>query len=138
MADKKAPASGCPIVSGEYVVGNPEIYAEIMDLIDIEDSDNIESIVNECILKTPGAEDGEQAEADEEESSGIRGIPTLAKPDMECTKKLTDALDYKVALLTRDMGLGSGIQSSSLEGAVYGSILALVLIGIPVVLKLLL
>ena len=32
MADKKAPASGWPIVSGEYVVGNPESCVGVVTL----------------------------------------------------------------------------------------------------------
>ena len=253
MADKKAPASGWPIVSGEYVVGNPEscvgvvtlgshgldeaaieagaaisgpchtenlgiekvvanyisnpnirfmviagsevqghitgqcfkaLYengigddggiigakgaipflenagkdaierfqrqiVEVVDLIDVEDTGKITSAVKECISKDPGAIDedpmileleggGGATEGGSDEGLSIEGIPTVVEPDLEYPKKIIDALDYKVALLTRDIGLSSGIQAKTLEGAVCGSVFAIVLIGIPIILKLLL
>ena len=253
MADKKAPASGWPIVSGEYVVGNPEscvgvvtlgshgldeaaieagaaisgpchtenlgiekvvanyisnpnirfmviagsevqghitgqcfkaLYengigddggiigakgaipflenagkdaierfqrqiVEVVDLIDVEDTGKISSAIKECISKDPGATDEDPmvldldggtagAESGDGEGFAIEGIPTVVEPDLEYPRKLIDALDYRVALLTRDIGLSSGIQAKALMGAVYGSVFAMVLIGIPVILKLLL
>ena len=254
MADKKAPASGWPIVSGEYVVGNPEscvavvtlgshgldeaaieagaaisgpchtenlgiekvvanyisnpnirfmlvtgsevqghitgqcfkaLYengigddggiigakgaipflenagqdaisrfqnqiVEVIDLIDVEDTGKISGVVKDCISKDPGAfeEDpmildleggGDSAgEGDDGEGFAIEGIPSLVEPDLEYTKKLMDTLDYKVGLITREVGLSSGNQMKSIEGAVYGSMLAVVLVGIPVLLKLVL
>ncbi len=72
------------------------------------------------------------------EDFGMKGIPTIAKPDMENLRKLTDSMDYRVGLLTRDLGLSSGILSRTMEGVIYGAIFAIVLIGVPIVLKLLL
>ena len=107
MADKKAPADGWPVISGDYIVGDPESpvavttlashieaelsgaaiagpcktenlgiekvvaniisnvplegverfqqQLEIVDLIDTEDVGAIQSKINECIEKDPGA-----------------------------------------------------------------------------------
>ena len=109
---------------------------EVVDLIDVEDIGKITQAIKECISKDPGGteEDSEEIDLDKEE----KGLPTVAKPDLEFTKKLMDSLEYKVGLMTRDLGLGSGVQSRSLLGVILGSILAIVLIGIPVVLKALL
>ena len=112
---------------------------EIIDLIDVEDTNKITQAVKECISKDPGAtdEDSEEIDLDKEESSES-GLPTLAKPDLEYTKILMDSLDYKIGLVTRDLGLGSGVQSNALIGTVYGAIFAMILIGIPIILKFLL
>ena len=254
MADKKAPASGWPIVSGEYVVGNPEScvavvtlgshgideaaieagaaisgpchtenlgiekvvanyisnpnirfmvlcgsevqghitgqcfkalhengigddggiigakgaipflenagkeaierfqrqIVEVVDLIDAEDTGKISQAIKDCISKDPGAIDeepmvlelegggGAAAEGGEEGGISIEGIPTIVEPDLEYTKKLMDTLDYKIGLITRDLGLASGVQSKALEGVICGSLFAMVLIGIPIILKVLL
>ncbi|WP_421077123.1 tetrahydromethanopterin S-methyltransferase subunit A [Methanothermococcus sp. Ax23] len=253
MADKKAPASGWPIVSGEYVVGNPEScvavvtlgshgideaaieagaaisgpchtenlgiekvvanyisnpnirfmvvcgsevqghitgqcfkalhengigddggiigakgaipflenagkdaierfqrqIVEVVDLIDVEDTGKIAQAIKDCISKDPGAIDEDPmildleggaggAEGGDEEGLSIEGIPTVVEPDLEYAKKLMNVLDYKVGLLTRDFGLASGVQSKALEGAAYGALFAVVLIGIPIALKFLL
>jgi len=254
MADKKAPASGWPIVSGEYVVGNPEScvavvtlgshgldeaaieagaaisgpchtenlgiekvvanyisnpnirfmvvtgsevqghitgqcfkalhengigsdggiigakgaipflenagedaitrfqnqIVEIVDLIDCEDTGKIANAVKECISKDPGAFEEDPMVLDLEGGSGeggegatdagihIEGIPSSAAPDLEYFKKKMDSNEYKVSLITREVGLSSGTQSKSIEGAIYGSLLAAGLIAIPVILKLVL
>ncbi|HIP84437.1 MAG TPA: tetrahydromethanopterin S-methyltransferase subunit A [Methanothermococcus okinawensis] len=109
---------------------------ELVDLIDVEDTDKITQAIKECISKDPGATEGDVEEIDVEKKE--RGLPTVAKPDIEYTKKLMESLEYKVGLMTRDLGLSSGIQSSSLLGVILGSILAIVLLAIPVVLKVLL
>ncbi|MBW9223422.1 tetrahydromethanopterin S-methyltransferase subunit A [Methanothermococcus sp. SCGC AD-155-E23] len=109
---------------------------EVIDLIDVEDIDKITQAIKECISKDPGATEEDAEEIDLEKKEG--GLPTVAKPDMEFTQKLIESLEYKVGLMTRDLGLSSGIQSRSLLGVILGSILAMVLVGIPVVLKVLL
>ena len=122
---------------------------EVVDLIDVEDTGKITSAVKECISKDPGAIDedpmileleggGGATEGGSDECLSIEGIPTVVEPDLEYPKKIIDALDYKVALLTRDIGLASGIQAKALVGAIYGSVFAIVLVGIPIILKLLL
>ena len=88
------------------------------------------------ILELEGG--GGAAEGGSDEGLSIEGIPTVVEPDLEYPKKIIDALDYKVALLTRDIGLASGIQAKALVGAIYGSVFAIVLVGIPIILKLLL
>jgi len=109
---------------------------EVIDLIDVEDIDKITQAIKECISKDPGAtdEDAEEIDLDKKES----GLPTVAKPDLEFTRKLIDSLEYKVGLMTRDLGLGSGVQARSILGVILGSLLAILLVGIPVVLKVLL
>ena len=109
---------------------------EVIDLIDVEDIDKITQAIKECISKDPGATEEDAEEIDLEKKEG--GLPTVAKPDIEFTQKLIESLEYKVGLMTRDLGLSSGIQSRSLLGVILGSILAMVLVGIPVVLKVLL
>ncbi|AXI24844.1 tetrahydromethanopterin S-methyltransferase subunit A [Methanofervidicoccus sp. A16] len=109
---------------------------EVVDLIDVEDIDKITQAIKECISKDPGATEEDPEEIDIKKKEG--GLPTVAKPDLEFTKKLMDSLEYKVGLMTRDLGLGSGVQAGSLLGIILGSILAIVLVGIPVVLKILL
>jgi tetrahydromethanopterin S-methyltransferase subunit A len=123
---------------------------EIVDLIDVEDTGKISSVIKDCISKDPGAfeEDpmildlegggGEAGDGDGGEGFAIEGIPSSVEPDLEYTKKFMDTLDYKVSLITREVGLSSGTQLKSIEGAIYGSILAVVLVGIPVLLKLVL
>jgi tetrahydromethanopterin S-methyltransferase subunit A len=122
---------------------------EIVDLIDVEDKGKIAQAIKDCISKDPGAIDedavvldleggGGAGEGGDEEGLSIEGIPTVAEPDLEYTKKLLDSLEYKVGLITRDLGLASGVQSQAVEGALLGSLFAVVLIGIPIILKLLL
>ncbi|CAB3287700.1 Tetrahydromethanopterin S-methyltransferase subunit F [Methanocaldococcus lauensis] len=65
----------------------------------------------------------------------IEGIPTVVKPNLEhCDKHLED-LEYKVGLITRDIGLASGIYTKSTTGVIIGAVGAIVLVGIPIILK---
>ncbi|WP_292459605.1 tetrahydromethanopterin S-methyltransferase subunit F [Methanothermococcus sp.] len=70
-----------------------------------------------------------------EEGSSIKGIPTVSNPDMEAIRTLTNNLDYKVGIITRDLGLSSGLNSKALLGVACGAIFAIVMVGIPIVLK---
>jgi tetrahydromethanopterin S-methyltransferase subunit A len=81
--------------------------------------------------------EGKAGEAGEDSGDGfaIEGIPTVSEPDLEYVKKLNESLDYKVGLITRDLGLASGVQSESLTGLLYGTIFALVFVAIPLILK---
>ena len=118
---------------------------EVVDLIDCEDAGKITSAIKECISKDPGAIDEEPmvleleggGAAGEEGEGGfeIEGIPTVVEPDLEACKKLLESLEYKVGLMTRDIGLSSGVSSESVKGFAIGSILAAVLVGIPIALK---
>ncbi len=81
--------------------------------------------------------DGQTPES-ENTNEGFSGIPSIVKPDLENVRKLTESMDYKIALLTRDLGLSSGIQARTIEGVIYGSLFAIVLVGIPIILKYLL
>ena len=37
--------------------------------------------------------------------------------------------------MTRDLGLASGVQTETVTGLMYGSVFAIVLVGIPIALK---
>jgi tetrahydromethanopterin S-methyltransferase subunit A len=119
---------------------------ELIDMIDSEDKGKIQQTVKDCISKDPGASEedamvidleGKAGEAGEDSGDGfaIEGIPTVSEPDLEYVKKLNESLDYKVGLITRDLGLASGVQSESLTGLLYGTIFALVFVAIPLILK---
>ncbi|XRP96308.1 tetrahydromethanopterin S-methyltransferase subunit F [Methanocaldococcus sp. 16A] len=73
---------------------------------------------------------------EEKKTTGIKGIPKIVKPDLEYCDKLLNNLEYKVGLMTRDLGLASGVFSKSTQGVIIGSIIALVLVVIPIILKL--
>ncbi|AEF96780.1 tetrahydromethanopterin S-methyltransferase subunit A [Methanotorris igneus] len=118
---------------------------EVVDLIDCEDVSKITAAIKECISKDPGAIDEEPMVLDlegggaggEEAEGGfeIEGIPTVVEPDLEACQKLLEKLEYKVGLMTRDIGLASGVSSESVKGFAIGSLLAVVLVGIPIILK---
>jgi tetrahydromethanopterin S-methyltransferase subunit A len=80
-------------------------------------------------------EGGAAVAGEEEEGLMIEGIPTVAEPDLESIKSLNEALDYKVGLMTRDIGLASGVQTETVTGLMYGSVFAIVLVAIPIALK---
>ena len=52
-------------------------------------------------------------------------------------QKVLEKLEYKVGLMTRDLGLASGVYTKSTQGVIIGSVMAFVLIIIPVILKML-
>ncbi|WP_456472009.1 tetrahydromethanopterin S-methyltransferase subunit F [Methanocaldococcus sp.] len=56
------------------------------------------------------------------------------KPNISSIKEYMEELEYKVGLITRNRGLESGIEHYGLKGAICGSIFALVLFGIPLIL----
>ncbi|ENN96454.1 tetrahydromethanopterin S-methyltransferase subunit A [Methanocaldococcus villosus KIN24-T80] len=70
--------------------------------------------------------------------SEIEGIPKIVKPDLEYCDKMLERLEYKVGLITRDLGLSSGIHTKSTSGFIIGAALAIVLVGIPIIIKILL
>lgn len=118
---------------------------ECIDLIDVEDTGKISDAIKNCISKDPGAfeedpmvielEGGATAAGEEEGGLMIEGIPTVAEPDIESMKSLNEALDYKVGLMTRDIGLASGVQTETVTGLMYGSVFAIVLVAVPIALK---
>ncbi|MBA2861535.1 tetrahydromethanopterin S-methyltransferase subunit A [Methanococcus maripaludis] len=118
---------------------------ELINLIDTEDTGKISAAVKSCISKDPGAFDAEPmiieldgggaAASEDEGGLVIEGIPTVAEPDIESIKALNEALDYKVGLMTRDIGLASGVQTETITGLMYGSVFAIALVAIPIALK---
>ncbi|XRO74903.1 tetrahydromethanopterin S-methyltransferase subunit F [Methanocaldococcus sp. 28A] len=65
----------------------------------------------------------------------IKGIPSVVEPDLEYCDKLLKKLEYKVGLMSRDLGLSSGVFTKSTHGVIIGSVIAFVLVIIPVILK---
>ena len=120
---------------------------EVIDLIDVEDTGKITQAIKECISKDPGAidedpmilelEGGGAKEGGEEEGFEIEGIPRVVEPDLEYCDKVLEKLEYKVGLMTRDLGLASGVFAKSTQGVIIGSLMAFVLVIIPVILKML-
>ncbi|ABR54783.1 tetrahydromethanopterin S-methyltransferase, subunit A [Methanococcus vannielii SB] len=118
---------------------------ECVNLIDVEDKGKITEAIKNCISKDPGAleedamvvelEGGKKVAGEEEGGLMIEGIPTIAEPDIESITNLNEKLEYKVGLMTRDIGLASGVQSETVTGLMYGALFAVALIGIPIALK---
>ncbi|XRO76407.1 tetrahydromethanopterin S-methyltransferase subunit F [Methanocaldococcus sp. 10A] len=67
----------------------------------------------------------------------VEGIPTVVKPNLEHCDNHLEKLRYKVGILTRDLGLASGVFAKSTQGVIIGSVMAFVLVIIPVILKML-
>ncbi|AEH06920.1 tetrahydromethanopterin S-methyltransferase subunit F [Methanothermococcus okinawensis] len=58
------------------------------------------------------------------------------KPNTKSIESIMDKLEYKVGLITRNRGLESGIESSSVKGLAIGVIFGIVLLAIPIIIRL--
>lgn len=59
------------------------------------------------------------------------------KPNVRGIKKVTEDTKYRTQLIGRDGRLFAGVLVTRVKGIAYGIVIALVLAGLPVVLKLL-